>query len=539
MTVTCGEATMRLLARYGVRTVFGIPGVHTLDLCRGLRLGDNAGGVTHVQTRNEQGAGFMAEGWARATGEVGAAVVISGPGVTNAATALGQCYADSLPMLLISAEPPGYTIGKGWGVLHEITEQKKVTEPLTALSATARRAADVPELLAQAFAIFSSQRPRPVHISLPLDVQAELVDEEWKPVMPPRRPEAPAGLLAEAAAMMKDALRPVVLFGGGAAEAPGDLLSVVERLGAIAISSTAGKGILPDDHPLHMAGATVRSEVRAHLANADCILAVGTEISETDSFVERMELGGDLIRIDIDPSKMNDFYPATLGIVADAAPALADVKAMLAGHDCSEVRKASEQAVQKTWKAIQKSLTASEKQHVRVLDALRAALPKTAMISGDACQLVYTGAFAFPVYKPRQWFYPAGFCALGNGLPNAIGAKMARPDTAVVAVCGDGGFMFTMPELMVASENRLPLPIVIWENGGLKQIQDDMDARDIARVGVEGENPDFELLAQACRCEAVRPKSAKELGAAVKKALKADRPTLIVVGEGDPWLVKK
>ena len=183
-SMTCGEATMRLLARYGVDTVFGIPGVHTLDFCRGL--GEE---VRHVQARNEQGAGFMAEGWARATGKPGVALVISGPGVTNASTAVGQAYADSLPLLLLSAEPASYTIGKGWGVLHEITEQKKVTEPLTAFSATAYRAADVPDLLARAFTVFAAERPRPVHISIPIDVQAEIVEAEWQPVALPALPQ--------------------------------------------------------------------------------------------------------------------------------------------------------------------------------------------------------------------------------------------------------------------------------------------------------------------------------------------------------------
>ena len=182
MSMTCGEATMRLLARYGVTTVFGIPGVHTLDICRGLSGGANAGAIHHVRARNEQGAGYMAEGWARATGQVGVAVVISGPGVTNASTAVGQCYADSLPMLLISAEPDSRSLGKGWGVLHEITDQKRVTEPMTAFSATAACAADIPDLMARAFSVFASSRPRPVHISLPMDVQAEMVDEIWEPV---------------------------------------------------------------------------------------------------------------------------------------------------------------------------------------------------------------------------------------------------------------------------------------------------------------------------------------------------------------------
>jgi len=184
-TISCGEATIRLLEQYGVSTVFGIPGVHTLELCRGLNQG-----VRHVQARNELGAGFMAEGWARATGEPGVAMVISGPGVTNATTALAQCYADSLPLLLISAEPARETLGKGWGVLHEVTEQKKVTEPITALSATAHCADDVPFLLAQAFTLFNSERPRPVHISIPTDVQEERVKETWQAVSIPQRPVA-------------------------------------------------------------------------------------------------------------------------------------------------------------------------------------------------------------------------------------------------------------------------------------------------------------------------------------------------------------
>ena len=529
MGMTCGEATMRLLARYGVTTVFGIPGVHTLDMCRGM-----SGAITHVQTRNEQGAGFMAEGWARATGEPGVAVVISGPGVTNASTAVGQCYADSLPMLLISAEPDSHTIGKGWGVLHEITEQKRVTEPLCAFSATARRAADVPELLARAFATFASQRPRPVHVSLPLDVQAETVEEAWEPALAPARPAPAPSRIAEAARMLKASQRPVVMIGGGATAAAGDLTAIAEATGAIVVASTAGKGIVPDDHPLSLSASTVRPEVHRFLPEADVILAVGTELSETDSFVERMELGGDLIRVDIDPSKIADLYPARLGIIADAAPAMAALRAALGNHAAD--RSEAETLVSKLRAGIAANLTASERRHAKLLSALRDAAPVDTVWSGDACQLVYTGAFAFPTRAPRRWFYPAGYCALGNALPNAIGAKMARPETPVVVLAGDGGFMFTMPELVTAAQAGLNLPVIIWENGGLKQIQDDMDGRGIARVGVEGINPDFVALAKACHCHGAAPRDEAELRDAFRNALAADRPTVIVVREGDEWL---
>ena len=530
--ITCGEATIRLLAKYGVDRLFGIPGVHTLDFCRGLDKGE----VAHIQTRNEQGAGFMAEGFARATGKPGVALVISGPGVTNAATALGQCYADSLPMLLLSAEAASNTIGKGWGVLHEVTEQKAVTAPLTALSATAHRASDVPELLAQAFSIFAGERPRPVHISIPIDVQAELVEEEWEPVPLPSLPEPRAGLIAQAATMLKEAKRPVVMTGGGAWQAGGDLTEIAEVLGAVVIASNAGKGIVPDDHPLSLSASTVRAEARAVLAEADCILAVGTELSETDSFVDRLDIRGSLIRVDIDPRKMNDLYPADLAILADAAPAMASLARELSDHDGGSRKQQAEAIVHEIRESIASNMTASERQHAKLLAAMADCVPADTIFAGDACQLVYTGAFAMPIRSARQWFYPAGYCALGCALPNAIGAKQALPERPVMVLAGDGGFMFTVQELMVASELELPLPIVIWENGGLKQIQDDMDSRDIERVGVEGANPDFLMMAKACGCNAERPKDMDGFKGSLRAAFEAKKPTLIAVRENEGWL---
>ncbi len=531
--MTCGEATIRLLGHYGVREVFGIPGVHTLDFCRGLDTGE----VRHIQSRNEQGAGFMAEGYARATGKPGVALVISGPGVTNAATAVGQAWADSLPLLLLSAEASSETIGKGWGVLHEITEQREVTRPLTALSATAHRPQDVPELMAQAFSIFAGERPRPVHLSIPIDVLGQEVGDDWQPVPLPSRPGPAAGLVDDAAAVLRAATRPVIMIGGGAAEAGPGLTRVAEALGAAVIASTAGKGIVPDDHPLSLSGSTVREEVRQFLGQADAILAVGTELSETDSFVERLDINGRLIRVDIDPGKMNDLYPADVAIISDAAPVIERLACLLEGHDGATVRRSTENSIRCIRSAMMTNLTTSERQHVRLLERLRSVTPRDTVFAGDACQLVYTGAFAFPVFAPRQWFYPAGYCALGCALPNAIGAMRAPGERPVVAIAGDGGFMFTMPELMVASDLGLALPVIIWENGGLKQIQDDLDSRGIHRVGVEGSNPDFLMLARACRAHAVRPDSLDGFADAVIQALGASRPTIIAVEEGASWLM--
>ena len=530
-TESCGIATIRLLSRYGVDTVFGIPGVHTLEFCRGLAESP----IRHVQARNEQGAGFMADGFARASGRPGVALVISGPGVTNAATPLGQSYADSVPVLLLSSEAASRTIGKGWGMLHEVTQQKAVTAPLTALSATAMSPSDVPDLLAQAFSIFASERPRPVHISIPIDVLAQPVSGLWEPVRLPDRPAPAPAAIGRAAAVLAQALRPVMLVGGGAAGCGPALALLAERIGAVVIASTAGKGIVPDSHPQSLGAATVRPEAQRLLADADVIVAVGTEIAETDSFVERLDMPGRLIRIDIDPRKMNDLYPAEVAIVADAAAAVA---ALL--EACSDapvpIREAARASVTRITGEIAANMTVSERAHQRLLEALRQAAPEDTVFAGDICQLVYTGAFAMPVLAPRLWHYPAGFCTLGCGLPNGIGAKLALPERPVIVLSGDGGVMFTVQELVTAAELGLPLPIIVWDNGGYKQIADDMRSRDIPLVGVQGVNPDFNMLATACGCLSAAPASAREFEAAVTAALAADRPTVIVVREGQGWL---
>ena len=537
MSITCGEATIRLLERYGVDTVFGIPGVHTLDFCRGL----DKGGVRHIQARNEQGAGFMADGYARVTGKPGVALVISGPGVTNAATAIGQAYADSSRFLLLSAEAATYTIGKGWGVLHEITEQKKVTAPLTALSATAYNADDVPDLMGQAFSIFASERPRPVHISIPIDVLAMPVKEDWEVVVLPTRPRHDPASIEAAAELLLAARNPLILVGGGAAGASQGITGIAESLGAIVVSSTAGKGVVPDGHPLNMGGATVRPEVQKFITSADVVLAIGTEISETDSLIEWLDIPGKVIRIDIDPRTMNGPYPTHIPIVSDAGPAAAALlealRDGLAEDERASVRQDAEREVSAIADAISKALSPSEAQHVRLLKGLRDAIPDDSILIGDACQLVYTGAFAMPVSQPRQWHYPAGYCALGCAIPNAVGAKLALPDAPVVVMAGDGGAMFTIQELVCAAELGLGLPIIIWENGGLKQIQDDMRSLQIPLVGVEGINPDFSLLAAACHCHAVAPDSIAGFQQAVTEAFATDRPTVITVRENSEWLL--
>ncbi len=531
--ITCGEALIKLLEKYGVDTVFGIPGVHTLDLYRGL----GSSPIKHVQARHEGGAGFMADGYARATGKPGVCFLISGPGVTNGLTAIGQSFADSVPVLMISSTTASHTLGKGWGCLHEVPDLQGMSTPLTALSATAMSPDDLPELMGQAWRVFESERPRPVHIIIPIDVLAQTVTEEWQVRTPPPRPQPHPDSIAAAADLLMAAERPLLFIGGGATGATGTLTQIAETLNASVVSSNAGKGIVPDSHALNIGGGVWRKAVQNHISQADCILAIGTELAETDSFIDKYEFNGRLIRIDIDASKINDLYPADVGIVADAGSSALQLLATLRDKGAKPVKRDTAAVVVQIKKEMMADVSVNEAQHIKALEALREVLPENTVLAGDISQLVYTGSFMMNVEQPRLWHYPAGFCTLGCGLPNGIGAKLALPDQPVVVLAGDGGFMFTVQELITAAELGLNLPIIIWENGGLLQIKDDMEARNIAPVGVEGINPDFVALGKAMGCHGVRPKSMAEFVTAVAEAFTADRPTIIELKQGADWLL--
>ena len=531
--ITCGEATIQLLEKYGVDTIFGIPGVHTLDFYRGL----DQSPIQHVQARHEQGAAFMADGYARASGRPGVCLLISGPGVMNGLAAIGQSFADSVPVLMLSSTTASYTLGKGWGALHEVTDLQATTSPLTALSATAMSTEDVPELIGQAFGIFASQRPRPVHIIVPIDVLAEMVDpDSYQPVRMPTRPLPNPDAVGEAASLLVQAERPLIMVGGGAVDAAGPLTDIAETLNASVVTSNAGKGIVPESNPLNIGGGIWRKAVQDHVAEADVVLAIGTEISETDSFVEKLDINGKLIRVDIDPRKINDLYPADVGIVADAAATAERLLVSLNLLEATGTKRDTAAVVKAVTEKMAAEVSENEAQHMNALEALREMLPANTVIAGDIAQLVYTGSFMFPVETPRLWHYPAGFCTLGCGLPNGIGAKMALPEQPVVVLAGDGGFMFTVNDLITAAELRLNLPIIIWENGGLLQIKEDMELRDIAPVGVQGVNPDFMLLAQSMGCHGTKPNSMAEFTQAVADAFAADRPTIIELTQGADWL---
>jgi 5-guanidino-2-oxopentanoate decarboxylase len=530
--MTCGEAVMKLLAAYEVDTVFGMAGTMTVPLYGGI----HHAGIRHVQCRNEQGASLMADGYARATGKPGVCTIIAGPGVTNAATGIAQAYCDSQPMLVLSGACATLSQGKGWGAIHELADQAAVTAGFTAFSAMVRYPEEVPELIARAYAVFRGSRPRPVHLSLPRDVLPEPVEEAWKTRRAPSLPMPDPAAIEEAADRLAQAKRPLILVGGGAVGSRIALTAIAERIGAPVLSTNAGKGILPESHSLSLGCSIVQEASQQALADADVVLLVGSEVAAGDHFLSKLEISGDIVRIDIDPTELTSMYGAAVPIQADARAAMLALASALASRKPVAQRPQGESRVRDILARNAAKMTDLEKQHARVWKILRSTLPADAIVMGDATQIVYTGSFAMPMDMERCWYYSGTYCALGVALPMAIGAKIGAPHRPVVAVAGDGGFMFTVNELATAVEERLALPVIVWNNDALNAIVEQMDRQQVPRIGVEPKSPDFLRLAESLSCHAARATSAEHLAQSVRDALVADRPTLIEVRQDSPWL---
>ena len=340
----------------------------------------------------------------------------------------------------------------------------------------------------------------------------------------------------EAADRLARAARPLVLIGGGAVGCRTALTEIAERIGAPVLATSAGKGILPHSHALSLGCSMLQEASREALAEADVVLLVGSEVSSGDHFLPELEIPGDIIRIDIDPAQLTAVYPAAVPIQADARAALVALSSALASRAPKSQRSQGESRVRDILARNAEKTTDLEKLHARVWTVMRSALPADAIVMGDATQIVYTGTFAMPMEMERCWYYSGTYCALGVALPMAIGAKIGAPDRPVIAVAGDGGIMFTINELATAVEERLALPVIVWNNEALQAIVEQMDSRRIPRIGVEPRSPNFVGLAESLGCHAVRAASADHLTKSLQDALIADRPTLIEIREDSPWL---
>ncbi|MFM0339907.1 5-guanidino-2-oxopentanoate decarboxylase [Paraburkholderia fungorum] len=532
ITQTCGEALVTLLEHYGIQLVFGIPGVHTVELYRGLA----ASTLRHVTPRHEQGAGFMADGYARVTGKPGVCFVITGPGMTNIATAMAQAYADSIPMLVISSVNATRQLGGGAGRLHELPSQRGVFAGLTAFSHTLLNADELPQVLARAFAVFASERPRPVHIEIPLDViVAPARGMTAGPVVLPAKPAGSPAALDAAAALLAGARRPLILAGGGAIEAASELRALAERLQAPVALTINAKGLLPRGHALSIGSTQSLPATRALVCEADVVLAVGTELGETDYdvvFDDGFAIDGKLVRVDIDAQQAMRNFPPDVAIAADAKLALAVLNARLATRPLPP-RDAGWGAsrVSAVRAAVNTGYDAAIRSQAALFDTVSDTLPD-AVIVGDSTRPVYAGNFVFEAAVSRSWFNSStGYGTLGYGLPAAIGARLASGNRPVICLIGDGGLQFTLPELASAVEAAVPVIVLLWNNRGYAEIRKYMVDRAIEPIAVDIYTPDFLALAHGFGCYAASADTPALLAEELKQAAGRRVPTLIEIDE--------
>ncbi|MDP3895251.1 MAG: 5-guanidino-2-oxopentanoate decarboxylase [Mesorhizobium sp.] len=517
---TVGEKLIALLEAHGVDTVFGIPGVHTIELYRGLA----ASTIRHVTPRHEQGAGFMADGYARASGRPGVAFVITGPGLTNVITAMAQARADSIPMLVISGVNGLSTLGKGLGYLHELPDQRGMMEKVALLSRRIERPDQLPETIAEAFRLFGSGRAGPVHIEIPLDVMPMEAAAGGYVVAPVTPPAADPGALAEAARLVNSATRPLILAGGGARRAETQLRALAEALDAPVVTTINARGLL-HRHPLGVHVSPSLKAVRALMAAADLVIALGTEFGPTD--YDMYANGGfvlpkRLVRVDIDAAQLAR-RPATVGIRADCAAALSAFLPSIAVHAPSDGAARALVAREAAWE----ELGAPLREQARAVTLIRDAVPG-ALIVGDSTQPVYAANLFYDHDRPGGWFNAAtGYGALGYGPAAAIGAAVALPGEPIICLSGDGGFQFTLPELGAALDAGVAVIFLVWNNRGYREIEVSMRDDGVEPVGVSPEPPDFRKIADAYGMPSERIESLAQLAGSLLRARQAGVSCLI------------
>jgi thiamine pyrophosphate-dependent acetolactate synthase large subunit-like protein len=509
---------------YKIDIMFSIPGIHTVEFYRSLPKRN----IRHVTPRHEQGAAFMAYGYGFATGRPAACMLITGPGVLNASTGIAEAYSDSVPMLVIAANNLVAEIGVGRGALHETKSQAAVQEQIAAFSHTLLEPSNVEEIFHRAMSLLDVGRPRPSLIDVPRDLLGALAPVPGTTNPDIHRPGPHPSAIAKAANLLSNAKRPIIIAGGGARFSSQSLRDLARKLDIPVVTTNAGKGILPETDPLSLGSSLPFQATSQAIRQADVVLAIGTELGETDLLYTSRpyEIEGQLIRIDIDPKQLTMNYKPAVAVLSDAGLAIDAILQLIA--ESSKEGKSRAAAIRSSVET-DSGWSVESPKHKIVLDVMQDALSADAIICADSTQLAYTGNHYYRSQTPGSWLFPNGYGTLGSALPAAIGAKLGCPERQVVAIVGDGSFLYSIEELTTAVENEICLPIIVWNNRAYGEIRDAMVASDIPTVGVDLYTPDFLMIAQGFGCSAVRIESVTQLAEELRLALGRSKPTVIQI----------
>ena len=530
--VSGGEALAHSLAAEGVTTIFGIPGTHNLAFNDALH---EVPQLRHISARHEQGAAFMADGYARASGQVGVCMSTTGPGALNMLVPLGTAYSDSSPVLSIASEIPSGYVGQEKGFFHECRDQLGMFQPVVKWAQRVNAVSAIPWTVRECFARLHSGRPRPVALEVPCDVfdsKGDVAIAEPRPVQP--RGAAPEEITA-AVDLLKASTRPLIWAGGGLVASGGSaaLVQLAETLQAPVCTTVTGRGSITDLHPLSMGRIHLRPEGQEYLANCDLLLAVGTRFPQIETESWSLRLPETVIQIDLDSGEIGRNYPVSCGVVGDARSVL---EQLLEGSGDLGGRSGRSQEVASLRKVVLEGHRKRNPEAIQLIETLRKAMPPETIVVNDLTVAVYWGQEFFEVYEPRTYLSPAGFATLGFGLPAAIGAKLACPDRPVVSFSGDGGFLFNCQELATAVQYDVPVVCVVFNDnayGVLKPQQLERYGR--SSDALELSNPDFSELARSFGIQAQGVESIEELGPTLSRAVKSGQSWLIEMAISLPW----
>ena len=518
--MTGGEALVRSLYGEGVRVVFGLPGVQLYGVMAALR---DEPRIRFVATRHEQATSFMADGYARAGGSFGTALVVPGPGLLNAMSGLSTAYSASSPVLMISGQIPRDSIGKDIGLLHEVNDQLDCIAPVTKWRQRVLQVADVPAAVREAARQLRSGRPRPVEIEMSPET---MEDEGLVELLPPadvRTAVASARDIDRAVELLLAARAPLIYAGGGVnlSGAHDALAAVAEHLQAGVAQSAEGKGAVSDHNALSLGAAFWReSPLRAHVHEADVVLAVGSRLAQIS-----FKPGTRIIQIDADEKEIGRNHKETLGLVGDARATLeALLERLRAASGPRPSRKAEHEALRAKLAAIN-----TQEPNASIIKSLRAATPDNAILVAGMTQIGYYSRPFWPVYEPRTYLTSSYSGNLGYAYPVALGVKVARPDRPVVSISGDGGFLYNAQELSTAVRYGINVVAVVFNDGAYGNVARDLDESWGGQYGAELANPDFMKLADAFGVLGLRAKEPTEVGKLVREAIEKDRPALVEV----------
>jgi len=530
--MSTGQVIADRLLAHGVDTLFGIPGAHMYDFndaCWEVR--DR---LRFIVTRHEQGAGYMAYGYAKSSGRVGAYTVVPGPGMLNSSAALCTAYGATTPVLCITGNIMSHLIGSGRGQLHELPDQLATLRGLTKWAERINFPTEAPAVMAEAFRQLHSGRVRPVAIEAPWDVMGMKADVDPDVLAEPVPPPPPdTDQVAAAADLIAKARNPLIMVGAGALHAADEVLELARLLQAPVTAHRSGKGIVGEDSPYGMSLAAAFD----YWKEADLLIGLGSRL-ELQYFRWRWFPDGvRTVRIDIDPTEMVRLKP-DVGIVTDTA---LGTRALIEALEKLLGKRVNREKEFEGIKARAAEAIRSVQPQMAYLDTIRGVLPRDGFFVEEISQVGFTARFGFPVYKPRQYVTCGYQDNLGFGFNTALGVKVAHPDKAVVAVCGDGGFMFGVQELATAVAHRINLVTVVFNNQGYGNVRrDQLTTYDGHLIGVDLVNPDFVKLAENFGVAGYRAESPEALGPILEKALADDAPAVIEVRqqrgtETSPW----